>query len=426
MKELVKRILSVALAACMIAVLFTGCSGDKGDSNPTDNAAVTTTDKPTETAASDVTLRIYQGKGEIVDAFAAMCDEYTAETGVKIDIYATATDATGLLQSYMSSDEMPAIFTISPGVPFTTYADYLADLSDLQCAGEIYDNMLQKNDAGAVVGIPFSVEGFGLVYNGNMATADDLSTMDSLVSYIETNGTASLTLSSESYFLIVHMLSTAFSLQDDPEAFTNDLINGDVTLAGNQAFEDFATLYAAIRDNCENPMSVSYDGACGNLATGVVAMIHQGNWCISMFDSYDVSGVDFEMAPLPLAGNDGLMVGVPNCWCVNSQVSAEEQQAAKDFIDWMYTSDTGKDYLYNQFNFVPLIDADVSSVELDALSAKMMEYVSAGKTIAWSTYYNPNGIADDLTAVAESFFTGTETTAELLEAIQTAYQGYAS
>ena len=127
-------------------------------------------------------------------------------------------------------------------------------------------------------------------------------------------------------------------------------------MADTQAFQELAQILDAIRStSAYNPVEESYDQAIGDFASGQIAALHQGNWAYPMFADYDI---DFEMglAPLPLCGNNKLAVAVPNEWAVNSQASPEEQAAGKKFIEWMYTSDTGIDYLMNKFSFIPVLD----------------------------------------------------------------------
>jgi ABC-type glycerol-3-phosphate transport system substrate-binding protein len=54
--------------------------------------------------------------------------------------------------------------------------------------------------------------------------------------------------------------------------------------------------------------------------------------------------------------SQGLCIGTENFFCVNSQASAGEQKAAKDFIYWLYSSETGKDYVTNKLGFIAPFD----------------------------------------------------------------------
>jgi len=130
------------------------------------------------------------------------------------------------------------------------------------------------------------------------------------------------------------------------------------------------------------------------------------------------------MMPLPILGNDKIAVSVPTCWYVNSQASPEEIQAGKDFLNWLYTSETGKKYLMEEFGFIPILTT-MESPNLDPLSQAVSDYAAAGKTISWPMSHWPAGIVDVyLVPIAEEFFTtdmsGTDFLVKLTEAFVTA------
>ena len=42
--------------------------------------------------------------------------------------------------------------------------------------------------------------------------------------------------------------------------------------------------------------------------------------------------------------------------CVNNMASAEEQKAAIDFLEWLFSSEIGKNYVKNDFQFITVFD----------------------------------------------------------------------
>jgi raffinose/stachyose/melibiose transport system substrate-binding protein len=198
------------------------------------------------------------------------------------------------------------------------------------------------------------------------------------------------------------------------------LAKGEVKMAETKEFQEFARFYAAIRDNSYNPLEVNYDKEIGDFATGKTASIHQGNWCYGMFTDYTVN---FEMAlmPFPLMGNDKLAVSVPNLWAVNAQASETERKLAKDFLTWLYSSDTGRRFVTEEFLFIPVVKG-MTSTKLDPLSAEVSRYATEGKTIPWAMGLYPPGIVDvHLVPVAQQFFTSKMSPEEFLAAMDNAW-----
>ena len=61
------------------------------------------------------------------------------------------------------------------------------------------------------------------------------------------------------------------------------------------------------------------------------------------------------------------------------------QKAAKDFLNWIYTSEKGKDYVINKFGFIPPFKGyEAENLQpKDALAKDIMDYSKNGKTIQW-------------------------------------------
>ena len=430
-----RKILTILLTVILaMSLALTGCGGGEketgGDStDPTPTKAADTSKKEEEVKKEEIKetkaadkIVIFQSKVEITDQLEACAKAYTEETGVEVEVWGTTgDDYLQQLKIKLGNNQGPTVFSLAPGAESQELKAYLADLSDLSFIDNIAANMANEID-GKVVGIPYTMEGFGLVYNKDLIDASKVNNYDSFVKMLQDQKAAGIngfSLSQESYFLIGHILNTPFALQADPVDYINKLVAGDVKLQETPEFVEFAKFMEAIREYTNNPLEVTYDKETGDFATGKSASIHQGNWCYGMFKDYDVT-FDMGMMPLPLIGNDKLAVSVPTCWYVNSQATAEEIQAGKDFINWLYTSETGEKYMMEEFGFIPVV-SNMENPNLDPLSQAVSEYAAAGKTISWPMNQWPAGIVDVyLKPVTEEFFTtkmsGTDFLAKLTDA----------
>ena len=66
-------------------------------------------------------------------------------------------------------------------------------------------------------------------------------------------------------------------------------------------------------------------------------------------------------------------------WAVNSKSDDKVVQASKDFLDWMYTSETGKTAVLEDFKFIPAYKGYDASKIADPLSQTIYEYASEGE-----------------------------------------------
>lgn len=420
-----KRFLSLTLALTMAAAtIFTGCGNEAAPANETKKAeTVASKEEATEETEEEFgKLVIFQSKTEIMDALNQCVEDFTDETGIEVELWETTGDNYYTdLKTDLSTEAGPTLFSLAPGSQSLQMADYLADLSDVSFIDKVSAGMADTIE-GKVVGIPYTLEGFGLVYNSSLVDPSTLNSTEALSSFLaakQGEGVNGLGLSDESYFLIMHILNTPFAIQADPDDYLAKVLAGEVRMYDEAAFKEFAQVMEAIRTYCTNPVDLTYDKNCGDFATGKTAMIHQGNWCYSMFADYDVD-FDMAIAALPICGNDKVAVSVPAAWYINADASDAEKASAKKFLEWLYTSEKGADYLMNQFGFLPVVEG-MTSENLDPLSKAVSEVAASGKTIVWSLSNWPAGIDSSLAPIVEQFFGSDMSGEELINELNDAF-----
>ncbi len=126
-----------------------------------------------------------------------------------------------------------------------------------------------------------------------------------------------------------------------------------------------------------------------------VAMIQQGNWVYnSVYDmDPELAENGIGILPVPVEGFEGkIPAGVPMFWAVNGKSDDKVVQASKDFLDWMYTSETGKTAVLEDFKFIPAYKGYDASKIADPLSQTIYEYAEAGNTLeGWVYQAAPTG-----------------------------------
>lgn len=424
-KRALTKVLAITMAAAM---LCGGCGSAKTEPASTESTKVESSETaPTATEVADEDteygkLIIFQSKTEIMDALNSCVEDFSEETGIEVELWETTGDNYYTdLKTDLSTEAGPTLFSLAPGSESKEMADYLESVSDLSFIDKVSAGMVDEVN-GKQVGIPYTLEGFGLVYNSDLADVSKLTSTDALISFLgdkAAEGINGLGFSQEEYFLIMHVLNTPFAIQADPDAYLEGVLNGTEKMIDNDAFKEFAQLMEAVRDNCTNPVDITYDNNCGDFATGKTAMIHQGNWCYSMFNDYDV---DFEMgiAPLPLLGNNKVAVSVPAAWYVNVDATDAEKASAKAFLEWLYTSETGKGYLMDSFGFVPVVEG-MASTSLDPISQSVAKAASEGNTIPWSLSNWPAGISSALAPIVSQFFVSDMSGEDMVNALNDAF-----
>ena len=416
--------------------MMTGC-GSAGGSTDTKTSA--------DNSASDdqVVIDVFQNKNEISDALQAAIDTYEEENpSVKINLETVGgSDYASSLKAKMLGNDPVEIFTLGGPDDIASYQDYLEPLTDQEWVSHVtaggVDNVSVDDE---VYGLPLAIEGYGLIYNKKIfeaagIDASTLTTYDAidkafadLQDQIDEGKLADEFpvleaveeyAAKESWIVGLHTNNVALS--QEFKSATNAFNSKSVEYTyGDQLKDliDLETKYTTSKDDLSLLNSVDYSTQVGGgLAIERVAVVQQGNWISSEVANVSEDVLDnLGILPIPLKGvvEDSIAVGVSNYWCVNSKSSDAEKKAAKDFLNWLYQSDEGKQIVVNDLGFIPAFDNYDDVTISDPLSAEVMRYVDAGKTIPWVFSGQPSGWDSKVAANIQNYLAGNMTWDEVI------------
>ena len=172
-----KKVVALLLATVMIGSLFTGCgknneandkdsTKDKTEETTTaDDGSTDTTDADTSTEKVD-SIYFLNFKPEIAEVYEKIAKDYEAETGIKVKVNTAAAGTyETTLKSEIAKKDAPTIFQINGPVGYQNWKDYSADLKDSELYSHLTDKSLAVTEGEGVYGIPYAVEGYGIIYN---------------------------------------------------------------------------------------------------------------------------------------------------------------------------------------------------------------------------------------------------------------------
>jgi len=181
-----------------------------------------------------------------------------------------------------------------------------------------------------------------------------------------------------------------FELQDKN---VTDLDELDFSYAGN--FKNIFDLY--LNNSCTAPGllgSRSVDDSMAEFALGQVAMVQNGNWAWSQIAGVEENMVreqDVKFLPIYTGidgeENYGICVGTENYLAVNSQVSAEDREASIAFMEWVFSSDTGKEVVTEKLGFIaPFTTFGENESPEDPLAQEVIRYMAdeSKQSIPWN------------------------------------------
>ena len=388
----------------------------------------------------DVTeIDIFQFKVEFKDQFEALAKKYEEENeGIKINIETVGggSDYGAALKSKFSSGNEPNIFNIGGPEDVTMWLDSLSDLSDTEAAKQALEGTLTgATKDGKVLGLPYNIEGYGVVYNKEIFAkagidATQIKTLDDLESAAKILEDKKAELGLEAPFALAAKELWITGLHSS-NAFLNAEFDNDVMKAfesktvefkyGEQfkKYIDISNQYSVQPTN-----SLDYSQQMEQLfSNGKVAMTQQGNWVYSTIESInpELANDNIGLLPIPIDGvTEGTIpVGVPMYWGVNPKGTEAEIQASKDFLDYLYTTEEGKQIVLEDFKFVPAYKGFDTNKISDPLSKDVYTYYTEGKTTGWVFMGYPAGWGEQTVgAEIQKYVAEKATWEEVVEAAQ--------
>lgn len=339
-----------------------------------------------------LTIRYLNFKPESAAIYKELAKAYEEETGVRVIVDTAANNEyESTLTSKMSTDEAPTLFQINGPRGYANWKDYCTDLSDTELYKHLTDKSMAVTSGGKVYGIPYVVEGYGIIYNAaitdkyfalknrdtTFTSMDEINNFEKLSALVEDMQRHSKELGIDGVFA-----STSMKAGDDWRWQTHlanlpiyyefksnktDLTSDETKKISFEYAENFKNIFDLYLNNSVTDRKTvgtkTVTDSMAEFALEKCAMVQNGNWAWGQIA--DVSGnkvLAENVKYLPIytgvAGEEsqGLCIGTENFYAINSKASEQEQKAAADFIYWLYSSKTGKDYVTNKLGFIAPFD----------------------------------------------------------------------
>ncbi|WP_058309066.1 ABC transporter substrate-binding protein [Gracilibacillus massiliensis] len=418
-----KGYLKLLLSILISGAILVGCSSaDEGEGD-------------TSATEDQVTIDVFNYKVEMKDQFQTLVDQYTDENpDVEINVKTVGggTNWESTLKTTFASGEEPDVFPVGGPSQVAEYRDSLADVSDTAAAEAALDGTLKSViDGEEVLGLPFNQEGFGIIYNKSIfeaagVNAEELLTFEDFENAFKKIDSQKSDLGIDAVFafpgkekwIMGNHIANAY-LSPEFEGNIVNAYNADTVAfeKGDELkrFLDLKNEYAV-----QPVLSLDYSQQVEEyFSLGRVAMITQGNWVYPTINEMDSEFAENEIGilPLPMEGFEGkIPIDVPMYWGINKNSEDDVVQASKDFFDWMYTSEEGKQLVLEELKFMPAYEGyDVSKIS-DPISQELYEYSTEGNTIGWVYRGAPQGWHEEtLGANMQKYLSGEMSWEELEE-----------
>lgn len=405
-----KKVLSLTLC-CVLAFCFAACG------NSENNTTVPSKENVSNNQSQATEIYYLNFKPEISEVYDRIAADYKKETGVTLKVVTAASDTyEQTLTSEIAKKDAPTIFQINGPVGYQSWKNYCLDLTDTKFYSYLSDKTLAIKENGKVFAVPYVVEGYGIIYNDDITdryfelsdrqkevnSMDEINSFSKLKTVVEDMQKHKKTLEIDGVFA-----STSFSsgnqwrwtthLANIPlyYEFSENTSYDDPTTAGLNSKEisfKYAENYKNIFDlytqnsGTEKGLlgSKSVNDSMAEFALGKVAMVQNGTWAYGELKGLKGNKVeedDIKLLPIytGMKGEEsqGICVGTENYIAVNSKVSKEKQDASVAFLEWLFSSQTGKRYVTKELNFIsPFNTFKDGEMPEDPLSKEALRWIN--------------------------------------------------
>lgn len=393
-----KRFIAIFLCSILTICSLTGCGGNSGKKSDAG------------------TVYYLNFKPEVSSDWEELAKKYTEETGVQMKVVTAASgNYESTLKSEIAKSDAPTLFQINGPVGYQSWKDYCANLKDTKFYQELTDKELViTGEDGGVYGVPYTIEGYGIIYNDAIMkkyisqsgavikSVDEIDSFEKLKQVVEDMqnkrsqlgikgvfGSTSL-MPGEEWRWHTHLANIAVH-KEFQEKNASDL--DEIEFNHQEQFKNVFDLYL---NNSGTPRkmlgSKGVNDSMSEFALGQVAMIQNGNWAWSQIAKVQgnvVKEEDVKFLPIysGLEGekDQGLCIGTENYFAINKKAPEASQKASIDFVNWLITSEVGKDYMTNKLgNIAPFSTFSENEKPKDPLAKDMLKYMESGKkSIPW-------------------------------------------
>ena len=366
-------------------------------------------------------------KPESAEIYKEIAKKYEEEKGVKVKVVTAAANTyEQTLKSEIAKSSAPTIFQVNGPIGYETWKDYCLDIKDSKLYSYLSDKSLAiKDKNGGVYALAYVVEGYGIIYNEEITdkyfslsdkktsykSMSEIKNFDALKSVVEDMTAhkkelglegvfASTSLASgEDWRWQTHLLNVPLYYEfKDSTDYDDPTIAGinskEIAFRYSDAFKNTFDLYTENSITEKNLLgSKSTADSMAEFAQGKVAFVQNGNWAWSQIS--DVKGntvkkdkIKFLPLYTGIKGEEaqGLCIGTENYIAINKKATKEQQQASLDFLDWLFSSKTGKDYVTNKLKFItPFNTFTDDELPDDPLAKEVVRYMrnDSLKTVPW-------------------------------------------
>lgn len=414
-----KKLLALILALAMAMSMLTVCAAAE------------------DTDFGGITVTFMNSKPEITDAIKSTAKAWGDAHGVTFEVYETSNPNDTLTQKYQSGDA--PVLAIVDTINVLDFAkEYMLPLDSEQWAEQTEMGSFVD---GVLYGFPLTVESHCIVVNKTAVEANigrefvaeeykNIDTFAALLAEMRENGMEDpMVVLPDIWSMCGHDFYPFYAYQDGTGAGAFALV--DAVKAGQDIAEDplFAghmkLMFDIIKEyniNKKDPLNADHDMSILELAEGNAAFLCNGSWTEAELKKFEATD-DFVIMGYPNDGEHaGKVMAAPTKYITidNTVATAEQQAAAKAFLNYLVFEEAGQKALIEDWGIVCAFTNNPFT-PAGPVNCSLMQYIAEGKTVTYSPMTFPGDYRNTLTPTIQKLFANEDATVRQLADILNEY-----
>ena len=346
-------------------------------------------------------------KPESEETYNEIAAAYEEETGVTVKVVTAASGTyEQTLKSEVTKSEAPTLFQVNGPMGLKNWESYALELDDTDFAKDLNDpGLALKGEDGKIYGVPLAVEGYGLIYNeaifdeyfamdgAKASSMDEINNFDVLKEVTDDMQARKAELGIDGVFASTSLatgeewrfqthlsnIPVFYEYRDD-----NVTDKQEIEFSYGDNYKNIFDLY--LTNSTVEPTltpSKTVTDSMQEFATGKAAIVQNGNWAWSQIADIEGNVVleeDIKFMPIytGVEGEEsmGINIGTEAFMAVNSKASEADQKATIDFVNWLFSSDEGMDFVTNDLGFIAPFESFGDSTPSDPLAQEINAYMT--------------------------------------------------
>ena len=445
-----KKVIASVLAAVLAVTSLTGCrfgfASDPDDPNeevkeePIDTS-IDTFEYDASLEGTEITL--LNTKAEIQVALEKMGKQFEEKSGIHVEVM-PVTDGDSpytKMVSLYNAGSPPTLAILDTTDVIALAEEKAVDLTNEKWTEEAEEYLTRIN--GKVYSLPLCVEGRGIIYNktvieetlGEAFDPESVTTLDEFEELLKRLSDAGMekpvSLAKEDWSLGAHHLQYIYEVYDGTSEGAAKVIEkikeGELKIESYDRVDQVLDLFDILKEYNvakADPLGADYDEMAIDLVDGKTAFWFNGNWAWpNLSEAGAENGDEYGFLPYFINNDESDFV---NCQIqaspskqvmMDAQVATEkEQEAAKEFLNWIVYSEIGQQMLVKTCNVIPPFTNNPYE-PADPLSRDIYEKVHEGRAFNAAAIV-PNDHWSVLGAAMQKYLADRSDREELIESVQ--------